>query len=592
MHIDELIQIAEFLKRDDIVFDLHLIKERFEQPDKEVIIPLVGEFSSGKTSLINALTDSKKLETASKATTATIFEIRFGISECYAEVVNGDNLQRVALDELKNDSLAETQLVKVYDSSKKVPKTTVLVDTPGLSSSDARHKIALTSYLPFSDAIFLVTDINQQITRSLVDFVNTTKLSNKPIYLIINKCDTKTQREIENVKKYIAENIDLPLNHMICASAVKEDLEELFALFDHIQKNKNKIVNNALDQRTKSIALELANYIDELLKNISSETKLDDVINELHDKLSKINRNIDQLIKDADKRIDEKSYDCKKVFEDKVSSRLDSIIATKGRDCDQDVHSAVNTVSGLVLSNYGKDIQSILYNLAKDRQSRLEAVPLQALERLDTSGVSEFDFSYDMNLSSLGHKYDKILGYAAVAAVAAATIYAAGGGTILAGGVKNTVVKEGGKSILVNGANEKIRELTKGELLKLQATKAVEKINEFQKKTQDITTTSRGFLETSVGWITDNFWGKPQRRRAISNYINDTLMPEFTSHLDSLRSNLIRDIGNLLRQEARVATQQMEDELKEFKNQKETEKEAYEQKISQLKIFKKTLSKF
>ena len=71
-NIDRLIEIANTINAKDIESDLLHIKERSLQPNAELIFPLVGEFSSGKTTLINALTDSKKLETATKPTTATI----------------------------------------------------------------------------------------------------------------------------------------------------------------------------------------------------------------------------------------------------------------------------------------------------------------------------------------------------------------------------------------------------------------------------------------------------------------------------------------------------------------------------------------
>ena len=149
---------------------------------------------------------------ASKPTTATIYEVRFGADHCYAEIYDA-NTQLVKVEDniknLTNSLLQDTNLVRVYDTSTKINKSIVLVDTPGLSSNEPKHKIALTSYLPEADAIFVVTDVNQQITRSLIDFVNSAKLVERPIFLIITKCDTKTKNEVENVRKYILENIKL-----------------------------------------------------------------------------------------------------------------------------------------------------------------------------------------------------------------------------------------------------------------------------------------------------------------------------------------------------------------------------------------------
>lgn len=86
--LDTLFEIANYLGFNGVVKELNLIKSRSLQKNASLIIPLVGEFSSGKTTLINALTDSKKLETATKPTTATIYEVYFGCEKCSAEVLN------------------------------------------------------------------------------------------------------------------------------------------------------------------------------------------------------------------------------------------------------------------------------------------------------------------------------------------------------------------------------------------------------------------------------------------------------------------------------------------------------------------------
>ena len=86
--LSKLIDIAEYLGLQDVVAELKSIDFRRTQQNASLILPLVGEFSSGKTTLINSLTDSKALETATKPTTATIYEVHFGCDSCHAKVLN------------------------------------------------------------------------------------------------------------------------------------------------------------------------------------------------------------------------------------------------------------------------------------------------------------------------------------------------------------------------------------------------------------------------------------------------------------------------------------------------------------------------
>ena len=58
LNVDAIIDIARNLGLQDRCRELEFLKSRLDSPNKDLIMPLVGEFSSGKTSLINALTDN------------------------------------------------------------------------------------------------------------------------------------------------------------------------------------------------------------------------------------------------------------------------------------------------------------------------------------------------------------------------------------------------------------------------------------------------------------------------------------------------------------------------------------------------------
>ena len=250
-HIDRLISIAQDIGLTSEAAQLSYIKQRLTNENCELILPLVGEFSAGKTTLINSLTDAKQLETATKPTTATIFEIHFGSDNCYAEVYDeqGGKVRVDDISSLKNEKLGDSLVVNVFDTSKRIPSNIVLVDTPGLSSEDPRHRQTLVDFLPNADGILLVVDVNQQITRSLTDFINMMNMAQRPVFLVLTKCDTKAATELESAKQYIADNSKLPLSRLVCVSAAKGDVEELSHLLNAIQAEKGKILEKVNEQR-------------------------------------------------------------------------------------------------------------------------------------------------------------------------------------------------------------------------------------------------------------------------------------------------------------------------------------------------------
>lgn len=95
MDTKTLIEIAEYLKSDKVADELKALERRLQSDNVTLTLPLVGEFSSGKTSLINALTDSKQLEIATKPTTATIYLLHFGQDRQYATIHRADGSKEI-----------------------------------------------------------------------------------------------------------------------------------------------------------------------------------------------------------------------------------------------------------------------------------------------------------------------------------------------------------------------------------------------------------------------------------------------------------------------------------------------------------------
>ena len=368
-YVNKLLEIANNLHLNDQAALLRVFKERLESPNKEILIPLIGEFSSGKTSFINALLDNKNLETASRATTATIFEVRMGADSSKQVIIDSDGKAiSVENDILDNKQLSDTQVVCVFDTSNKLDPSIVLVDTPGLSSNDPKHRIALSNYLPNADAILLVVDVNQSPTRSLISFVKDTQVSKRPIYLMLTKCETKTPNEVAQQVKTVVEIIGLPEDNIICTSSHTNDLEQFYSLIKEIQVHKNDIVNEAIKRRIAIVADQIKDFVLELEKNVDSSNDLESAIQDQTRKLKELHTNTDARIEDASCEIEKKEEAAIRIFKDRVLKNLDTIIQSEGRDCDQSVYASVNSVGNMVIELYRQEIQSVLVKLGRDRR--------------------------------------------------------------------------------------------------------------------------------------------------------------------------------------------------------------------------------
>lgn len=597
-NITRILEIANSLGFDDLRKDLERIYERTKQTNAELTFPLVGEFSSGKTTLINALTDSKKLETATKPTTATIYEVHFGCEKCHASVLNANGYfeEYDDISALKNDQLADATVVNIFDTSTKVPSTTILVDTPGLSSPDPRHKQTLVDFLPYADGILLVTDVNQQITRSLTDFIQTMKLSKKPIYLVITKCDTKSQSDLDAAKQYISDNCKLPIQQMACVSSLKDNLQELYILLDTIQKDKNNIVKQVDGQRVKNIVNEMLARMEELLKVSSTDKDLDEAIRRQEYELNLINRNIERLIEDTKSEIEETERNIIRKFEDTISERLESLVVGKSDNFDADAVSAINNTASLLFNDYKFDIQRLLQEKARSRKNTENGISLRSLEEMDLSSYSISGLNYNLDLNSAGHQYDGMIstGVKVAAAVGAVVAVAStGGGAAVAAAatvdnaidIADTVSDVG--SIVSN--NRMVDRIEKVVSIAGKASDNFDAIDGYNQRAGQQVGANRGIVESMVGFVTDKTWGKPQRKRAIRNYMDDTLMPDFKREMKNVGNVLIVNIQKTLQEEASETIEAKRSSLEKLKQERKDKKEEYNQRINQIRDYKHEL---
>ena len=616
-HIEFLKEVAQELGQQNILNGLNAIQKRASQQNANLLIPLVGEFSSGKTTLLNALTDSKKLETATKPTTATIYEIHFGCNKCEANVVLSDG--QVAhfddLGELKNDQLSDAQIVTVFDTSTKVPSSTILVDTPGLSSPVVKHRQVLVDFLPSADAILLVVDINQQVTRSLTDFIDMIKLSKRPVYIVLTKSDTKSVSEIETAKQYIANNCKLPVQQVVVVSAAKDNMSELYALLETIQKSKNEILAKVDGQRIRDLAQILVNRVDEMLMASSSDENLDMEIRRQQLDLDKIKRNINRLIDSMASDISEDGSKISRRFEDSMYEKLGSLVAGGSANMDNDALSVINNTASLLLSEYKNNIMGILKSKVQSAQGSDSEIPVESLMSIDLSEIQISGLNYNLDLNSMGHEYDGmiktgVIAVAAVATVAAAvatagaagaaagaagtagTAGAAAGtaGTAGAAGTVATTVAASKAVDIIDTATDvgsiiytrkMMKRIAKAEEF---AGKAVDKYNKIEKADE------KGILSSMVGFATERLLSKPQRVRAVRNYVDGTLAPEFKSQMENLSQSVVNMVRGGLQNDASEMIAQKTAMLNELKEQCSEHKAEFARRKETLKQYKEKLS--
>lgn len=212
--------------RDD---DLALLQATRARLERRFTLAVVGEFSSGKSYLLNALLGKTRydpngriaglLATDINPSTATITELQFGHEESAVAKYPSGRQERIPLEGLsrfvavgKGDGRGELHgvasdtmsalgedlapdFVVVSLDSPFLRDGFVVADTPGLASLNPAHRRATLGYLPRADAVLYLIDTQQPFTEGDASFLGLIGEHVRTIFIVQTKIDLWKMRE-------------------------------------------------------------------------------------------------------------------------------------------------------------------------------------------------------------------------------------------------------------------------------------------------------------------------------------------------------------------------------------------------------------
>ena len=414
---------------------------------------------------------------------------------------------------------------------------------------------------------------------------------------MLTKSDTKSANDKKKKKKYISENCQIPLKQMAVVSAATNSLDELYALLDSIQKDKKEILKQVDGQRIKNIVNLLTDHVEDLMSASNSDKDLDEAIRRSQYELDKISRNIDRLVESMSDDIEDQGRTISRKFEDSIFAKLNTLVTGKSNNFDGEAISMINNTASLLMNDYKTGIQTLLRDKARSQRGSENEIPLASLSDLDMTSIQMSGLSYNLDLNNMGHEYDGwiktgVIAVAAVGAVAAvASTGGAAGALTTAATVDNVIdvadtVSDVGSII----SNQK----TVGRMEKAVGfvTNATEKYNSFNESNQQMgqqVGSDKGMIDSLVGFVTDKMMSKPQRVRAIRNYIDGSLSPEFKTGLHDISQNLVNTIRCTLHEEASALIGQKTESLNQLKQELKEKKDLFDARMEQLREFKTIL---
>ncbi|KAI3449630.1 hypothetical protein Pfo_006295 [Paulownia fortunei] len=205
--------------------DISLLKDAVSQLNEPFSLVIVGEFNSGKSSVINAFLGQRYLKDGVVPTTNEITFLRYSESEFSAQ---------------RCERHPDGQYICYIPAP--ILKEMIIVDTPGTNVILQRQQRLTEEFVPRADLLLFVMSADRPLTESEVAFLRYIQQWKKKIVFVLNKSDLyRNADELEEAIAFIKENTRKMLNaeHVtLYPVSARSALEAKLSAFTGLEKQE------------------------------------------------------------------------------------------------------------------------------------------------------------------------------------------------------------------------------------------------------------------------------------------------------------------------------------------------------------------
>ena len=337
--------------------------------DAELIVPVVGGFSAGKSTLLNSFLGNEILPTAVTPETALATELRYSDSNYIEAVTASGTVERHQLADFARlkDNAQNFKNLRVYlnNENLKAIQPLVLVDMPGFNAPIENHNQAILNYLERGVFFVFLTSIEDgNITLSMKREIDNLQQIGKGFAFCISKTNLRAPDDVKAVQQKIAEQLEddfdytgqIALLDMDGGNNLKNILtavnpDELFKLLfiDELRENYTGLIQsiNVKISTFKSDRKEIEETLSALQNSLQGiEAKKQSAINDVEqrysrDSVSVINQAVTSAILQQKMRLVDLAINNQGAFErelnDITKNALLSAVQTRFRAISQDL---------------------------------------------------------------------------------------------------------------------------------------------------------------------------------------------------------------------------------------------------------------
>lgn len=248
--------------------------------EEEYAIAFCGHFSAGKSSLINALSNTGILPASPIPTSANIVKMKQGEPKAVVHLKNKEVVtfkHPYNVEEIKTlckDAELVDAIELFYEKKENTAANIAFYDTPGIDSTDPAHKKATENVIHLADVIFYVMDYNHILSETNIEFIKSLNEKGKSIRLIINQIDKHQEKELsfnsfkENVfeafKAFGISKEQIFFTSVRSPEIPFNDLSALVAYIKKIELNKDHLL---LQETNRQLRYFVTEFVEQNEKN-------------------------------------------------------------------------------------------------------------------------------------------------------------------------------------------------------------------------------------------------------------------------------------------------------------------------------------
>jgi len=264
----------------------------------ELLVPVVGEFSAGKSSAINLFLEKEVLPVGITPETSLATELRYSEDE-YIEAIKEDGIEVFEIEDMQKikERAKEFEYLRVFLNNKKLKSIEpfILVDMPGFDSPIELHNKAILNYLA-KGVYFIVLmsvekgNISKRLYKEL-DLIS----EFRDFSFCLSKTNLKSKEGIEEIKEYVSKQLeDFDYDKEIYfLDNTKDSLNEIVKSIDI-----DKIYQNLFSLDLEELYFRIESEINTKIATLKS-TK-----DEAKDVIKKLNQSIEELKNKKEKMIE------------------------------------------------------------------------------------------------------------------------------------------------------------------------------------------------------------------------------------------------------------------------------------------------